>query len=84
MVKERFIALHIITDRIKPEEPSSAPATMSSLLSRANPIALADNPALVNEDPEEDGWFFKLTLSDPDELSSLMDEAKYADYVSKL
>ncbi len=46
--------------------------------------ALADNPALVNEDPEEDGWFFKLTLSDPDELESLMDEAKYQDYVSKL
>ncbi len=46
--------------------------------------ALADNPGLVNEDPEEDGWFFKLTLSDPGELNSLMDEAKYQDYVSKL
>jgi glycine cleavage system H protein len=45
---------------------------------------LADNPALVNEDPEGEGWFFKLTLSDPSELEGLMDEAKYASFVSKL
>ena len=46
--------------------------------------ALADNPALVNEDAEGEGWFFKLTLADPAELETLMDEAKYADFVSKL
>jgi glycine cleavage system H protein len=46
--------------------------------------ALSDTPELVNEDPEGDGWFFKLTLSDPSEVESLMNEAKYADFVSKL
>lgn len=45
---------------------------------------LADNPALVNEDPEGEGWFYKITLSDAGELESLMDEAKYAAFVSKL
>jgi glycine cleavage system H protein len=45
---------------------------------------LADNPALVNEDPEGEGWFFKITLSDASELEGLMDEAKYAAFVSKL
>lgn len=45
---------------------------------------LADNPALVNEDPEGEGWFFKITLSDPSELEGLMDEAKYAAFVAKL
>lgn len=45
---------------------------------------LAENPALVNEDPEGDGWFYKLTLSDPDEVEGLMDEAKYAAFVAKL
>ena len=45
---------------------------------------LADNPALVNEDPEGDGWFFKLTLSDPDEIKDLMDETAYAAFVAKL
>ncbi|MFX6296369.1 glycine cleavage system protein GcvH, partial [Acinetobacter baumannii] len=28
---------------------------------------LGDEPGLVNEDPEGDGWFFKLTLSDVSE-----------------
>jgi glycine cleavage system H protein len=46
--------------------------------------ALADNPALVNEDPEGEGWFFKLTLSDASELDGLMDEAKYANFISSL
>ena len=45
---------------------------------------LADNPGLVNEDADGDGWFFKLTLSDPDELSELMDESKYEAFVAKL
>jgi len=46
--------------------------------------ALADTPELVNEDPEGEGWFFKLTLSDPSELESLMNESAYAEFVSKL
>lgn len=46
--------------------------------------ALADNPALVNEDPEGEGWFFKLTLADAGELDALMDEGAYQDFVSKL
>ena len=46
--------------------------------------ALGETPGLVNEDPEGDGWFFKLTLSDPDELSELMDEIAYQAFVAKL
>ena len=45
---------------------------------------LADNPALVNEDADGEGWFFKLTLSDLSELEDLMDEAKYEAFVAKL
>ena len=46
--------------------------------------ALGDDPALVNSDPEGDGWFFKLTLSDVGELDSLMDEAAYKAFVDRL
>ena len=46
--------------------------------------AIADDPSLINRDPEGEGWFFKLTLSNPDELSGLMDEAAYRDWVSTL
>jgi glycine cleavage system H protein len=46
--------------------------------------ALADEPALVNTDPEAEGWFFRITLSDAGELDQLMDEAAYAAFVEKL
>lgn len=46
--------------------------------------ALEDEPALVNTDAEEDGWFFKLTLSDAAELSQLMNESDYEKFVAAL
>jgi glycine cleavage system H protein len=46
--------------------------------------AIADDPALVNSDPEGQGWFFKLKLDNPSELDGLMDEAAYRDWVKTL
>ena len=46
--------------------------------------ALNDNPALVNEAPDSEGWFFRMKLTNSDELDGLMDEAAYADYVKEL
>ena len=39
--------------------------------------ALVDEPSLVNSDPMGAGWFFKVRLSQPDEVAALMDEAAY-------
>ena len=46
--------------------------------------ALEDEPALVNSDAEEDGWFFKLRLTDASELEGLMNEAAYNKFVAGL
>ncbi|MEJ6594087.1 glycine cleavage system protein GcvH [Parasphingorhabdus sp.] len=46
--------------------------------------ALEDEPGLVNSSAEEDGWFFRLTLSDKDELGDLMDEKAYKAFVEGL
>jgi glycine cleavage system H protein len=46
--------------------------------------AIADDPALINRDPEGEGWFFKLKLADPSELGGLMDEAAYSEWVKTL
>lgn len=46
--------------------------------------ALVDDPALINRDPEGEGWFFKLKLSDPSELDGLMDEGAYREWVKTL
>ena len=58
-------------------------APVSGTVTQGND-ALGDDPALVNSDPEGDGWFFKLTLSDAGELDSLMDEAAYKTFVDRL
>lgn len=38
---------------------------------------LAEAPALVNEDPLGEGWFFKMRVNDPAAVDGLMDEAAY-------
>jgi glycine cleavage system H protein len=54
-------------------------APVSGEVTEANG-AVADDPALVNSDPEGEGWFFKLRLSDPSELDGLMDAAAYKEF----
>lgn len=46
--------------------------------------ALEDEPALVNSSAEEDGWFFRVTLSDKSELDDLMDAKAYKAFVDNL
>jgi glycine cleavage system H protein len=46
--------------------------------------AIGDDPALINRDPEGEGWFFKLKLSDPAELEGLMSEGDYREWVKTL
>ena len=58
-------------------------APVGGTVTEANP-AIADDPALINRDPEGEGWFFKLTLSDPSEVAGLMDEAAYREYLGTL
>ncbi len=58
-------------------------APVSGIVSESN-AALEADPALVNTDPEGEGWFFKLTLSDVGELDGLMDVAAYQAFVAAL
>lgn len=58
-------------------------APVSGTVTEGNP-ALADDPSLVNSDPEGEGWFFRLTLADPGQLEALMDEAAYKAFVAGL
>ncbi len=46
--------------------------------------ALEDDPALVNTSPEEDGWFFRMTIGDKSELEGLMDDKGYKAFVDGL
>jgi len=42
--------------------------------------ALRADPSLANSDPLNTGWFFKVKLSEPAQLSGLMDETAYTDF----
>ena len=46
--------------------------------------ALADDPALINRDPEGEGWFFKMTIGDKSQFDGLMDEAAYKSFCDGL
>ncbi|MGE0046840.1 MAG: glycine cleavage system protein GcvH [Hyphomonadaceae bacterium] len=46
--------------------------------------ALADQPDLINQSAEGEGWFVKLTPANAADVEALMDEAAYADYVKGL
>jgi glycine cleavage system H protein len=39
--------------------------------------AVSDNPALVNSDPYAGGWFYKIKLSNPSEVNSLLSPEQY-------
>jgi glycine cleavage system H protein len=58
-------------------------APLSGEVSAVN-AAIADDPARVNTDAEGEGWFFKLKLTDPGELSGLLDKAAYDTFVAGL
>lgn len=44
--------------------------------------ALAENPGLVNEDPQGEAWFFRMSVSDPSQLEEFMDEAAYQAFIA--
>jgi glycine cleavage system H protein len=58
-------------------------APVSGTVSAVND-ALSDTPEAVNAGAEGDGWFAKLTLSNPAELDSLMDRAAYDAFLASL
>jgi glycine cleavage system H protein len=41
--------------------------------------ALEDSPELVNSDPYNDGWFYKIKIKDKSELQSLLDVEGYTE-----
>ncbi len=52
-------------------------APVSGEVVETNP-ELESNPALVNTDPYNAGWLFKLKLANPEEISSLKTAAEYS------
>ena len=58
-------------------------APLGGTITEAN-AALADDPAKVNWEAAGEGWFFRMTLTDPAAFEELMDEAAYQALVDTL
>lgn len=70
-----------VVESVKAASDIYAPA--GGTVTTAN-SALEAAPSKVNEDPEGEGWFFKLKLSNKDEFAKLMDAAAYAKFLESL
>ena len=67
-----------VVESVKAASDVYAPVSGEVTASNAE---IAANPASVNEDPEGNGWFFKVKLSNAGELAGLMDRAAYEQFV---
>lgn len=51
-------------------------APLAGMVTENNPVII-ENPALINQEPETGGWFFKMRLADPAAIAELLDKAGY-------
>jgi len=56
---------------------------VSGLISEVN-VLLEDAPETINSDPLENGWIFKITITNPDELDDLMDLDSYNKFLESI
>lgn len=70
-----------VVESVKAAADVKAPA--SGTITEVNEL-LGNEPELVNTQPMDDGWFYRLKLSDASELDDLMDEAGYAAFCKGL
>jgi glycine cleavage system H protein len=81
-----FVELPQVGKQIKPGDQAGVVESVKAASDVFAPVAgevvetnsaLEETPALVNEDPQGRGWFFKVRIADPAELDKLLDEAAY-------
>lgn len=58
-------------------------APLGGEVTQAN-TALQDEPAKVNDDPEGEGWFFRLKVMDEAPLAKLMTKDQYTEFLKGL
>lgn len=56
---------------------------VSGIISEVN-VLLEDAPETINSDPLENGWIFKITITNPNELDDLMDLESYNKFVESV
>ena len=69
----------VVIESVKAASDILAPVTGEVVAVNAS---LADNPALVNQDPQGAAWMFKIRVDDLSVLDGFMDEDEYQDHIA--
>ena len=81
-----YVELPQVGALLEPRRPAAVVESVKAASDIYSPVSgevletnseLERNPALVNTDPYNAGWFFKLKLSNPEEISSLKTATEY-------
>jgi|SRR3954462_1382741 glycine cleavage system H protein len=87
-----FVELPAVGKQIKAGEASAVVESVKTASDIYSPVsgevseinqAVVDNPGLVNTEPYQGGWFFKVKLSNQGELGSLLGAEQYKSQISK-
>jgi glycine cleavage system H protein len=85
-----FVELPAAGRKVKAGEPCAVVESVKTASDIYSPVSgevtdvnkgVVDEPSLVNTDPYGKGWFYKIKLSDPGEVNSLMDAAAYGQQI---
>jgi glycine cleavage system H protein len=81
-----FVELPAVNRQIKAGEACAVVESVKTASDIYSPVsgqiteinkAVSDNPALANTEPYGGGWFYKIKLSNPGELSALLSPEQY-------
>jgi glycine cleavage system H protein len=70
-----------VVESVKAASEIFAPASGEVIAINAT---LDNEPSLINQDAIGKGWLFRLKLSNPSQLDSLMDEAAYQEFLKNI
>ena len=70
-----------VVESVKAASDVFAPASGDVIAANSE---VESTPGLINEDALGRGWLFRIKLADPSELSGLMDESAYAEFLKTL
>lgn len=87
-----FVDLPKLGKVVKQKDPSATVESVKAASDIYSPVSgeitevnshLSSSPELVNSSPYENGWIFKIKLSNPDEISSLKNVSAYLALIGK-
>jgi glycine cleavage system H protein len=85
-----FIEVETVGEKLDKEETFGTIEAVKTVSDMFMPVdgeviefneALADNPEKVNQDPYGEGWIVKIRLTNPSQVSELLDAKKYKEIV---